>query len=506
MQIHAPLIERELLRAGRRGATYAARVFVPVLALLVVAPPYVYARLFGGQTDSGAVATNLSALALVGQVGIAYFLVAWIASRAIADEASDNTLDLITLADKSHVDFYAGKSISVWLQAAALLLSLVPLRILAVLVDENAADPIFAGFVRHAIAAALVCTIALFFSALVKGAGLAFVATLGCLFLWQTLLAALYDWAPAAVQAQWAHSDIASAAGTRIAALIAIAAAVGTVAVVRHPEFDVFRWARRRKHARMRVPASPAACVARIVQCEGGGVATFARTWWGRAMVAFLLALFAYGLDMPSASLMIGGLVGAEAFVVGSNLRRRHIVNDLALTTVGRRGFAHGMLQGQFARALVFLPAIVFSGDLYRLADGVFFAIQRVQESLGVEFETLGTVAGFALWLTVSIVYAALLIYFFTAAGIQYAVEGCSAGRMILNLLALLMILSLLMSMITIGYYVLAHDMTAPSAAPPSPTFGTGLGEILAAFVILPIVIMDYRRRLVRHFTRVPDE
>jgi ABC-type transport system involved in multi-copper enzyme maturation permease subunit len=504
MNGHWPLIERELLRAGRHEATYVVRVIAPVMAMVMLALAYLFQWAYSDDVDAETIASHIWTICFLGQYWITYLFVPWAASRALADEARDGTLNLLSLAEKSHLELYASKFAALWLQAIALLLSLVPLQVLRAVIHASGSDPVVLSLGRTAVAAAFVCAIALFYSVLLKRGGLAFVATLATLFVGRSLLSTLVNVLPVQAQAIWHDEGIGPFLSVIVLAVAAVPAAIGTVAVLRRPDFEIFKSRWRGRRAPLPIPTKAAACVSRIVVYEAGGIATFAQSWWGRVLTAAVLVVVVYSFHVPS-EFLIAALAGAEAFVVGKNLRQKKILDDLMLTAAEPRTLATGLVRGQFYKAVVFVPAIVATFTLPSLYRELSPLVAVVQARVAPNLEAVTPAVATALLGVILVAYAVLLTYLFTAVGIHYSIAGCSTARMIGNLVVLGMIISVLISMIPIGYYLLSQMPNLPTTPPPPPFVAT-LGEVVAALVILPIVAVDYMIRIVRQFASGPED
>jgi hypothetical protein len=246
--------------------------------------------------------------------------------------------------------------------------------------------------------------------------------------------------------------------------------------------------------------------VARIVQYERGGIATFAQSWWGRAIAAALLALFAYGTEMPVGA-WLGMLIAVEAYVVGLQLRRRAIFADLSLTTAGPQAIMKGVLRGQFINALVFAPALILTIELPARYQELGWLAQRIETYTTNPMPAMSAPITVAVMAAVAVTYAVLVIYFYSAAGILYAIMPWSTLKSILRILGLAIIVPLLVTMLNAVFALVAQQLTGPLVTPPpQPLYGETIGELLAALVILPLLVVNFTNRIASALARVPEE
>ena len=130
-----PIVERELRVAARKRRTYYLRGGMPVLALVLALPIYIYANaakifaMASAATTSLMIFNGLSWYALIMSLMMAVFL----ASDCLSEERREGTLGLLFLTDLKGYDIVLGKLMAIGLNSFYSLIAIFPMLSLCLL-------------------------------------------------------------------------------------------------------------------------------------------------------------------------------------------------------------------------------------------------------------------------------------------------------------------------------------------------------------------------------------
>ena len=166
-----PLVERELLRAGRNIHTYLARTYLTTVALVImllvwIANDRYELKLLDREPEM--IGRYFAGLAMFFQYVVVLFIAPSIATPLIINEKEERTLPLLLLAGRHHWDIVGAKYVSVVIQVVMLILCIMPLQAIAALFGGVDVPGLVLQGVLMAFLGAVVCALGLYFSTVCK--------------------------------------------------------------------------------------------------------------------------------------------------------------------------------------------------------------------------------------------------------------------------------------------------------------------------------------------------
>jgi hypothetical protein len=163
-----PLVERELLRAGRSLHTYLARTYLAVIALVIATIVWCADRFSGTDIIESAapdmIGRYFAYLAVFFQYLVVILMAPGMAAPALVSEKEEGTLELLILADRRRWDVIAAKFAAVLIQVEMLILCTLPLQAAAALFGGVNVAGMALQAMLISVIAFVVCALGIFFS------------------------------------------------------------------------------------------------------------------------------------------------------------------------------------------------------------------------------------------------------------------------------------------------------------------------------------------------------
>lgn len=166
-----PLIERELLRAGRSLQTYFSRMFLTLAALVVMV-------LVWWASEYGEMNLPSDRIEIVGgffawlALGFQYLVIAFIAPSFSASlmiyEKEEDALPLLLVTGRSYADIVGAKYIAVLVQTSSLILCILPIQAIAALFGGIDVGGLALQTLLMILAVAAVCAVGIYFSTVAR--------------------------------------------------------------------------------------------------------------------------------------------------------------------------------------------------------------------------------------------------------------------------------------------------------------------------------------------------